>query len=78
MSYHFSKVLNDSFEEAIDKVTRELKEEGFGILTEIDVKETFKRNWILISGNTGSLAHVILKWPIRQFLQKVRLEQCFL
>lgn len=43
MSYHFSKVLDDSFDEAIDKVTKELKEEGFGILTEIDVKETFKK-----------------------------------
>jgi uncharacterized protein (DUF302 family) len=43
MSYYFSKVLDDSFEEAIDKVTKELKEEGFGILTEIDVKETFKK-----------------------------------
>lgn len=43
MSYYFSKVLDDSFEGAIDKVTRELKEEGFGILTEIDVKETFKK-----------------------------------
>lgn len=35
MSYYFKKVLDDSFEEAIDKVTKELKEEGFGILTEI-------------------------------------------
>ncbi|WP_339648127.1 DUF302 domain-containing protein [uncultured Salegentibacter sp.] len=43
MSYYFSKVLNDSFDEAIDKVTKELKEEDFGILTEIDVKETFKK-----------------------------------
>lgn len=43
MSYYFSKVLDDSFEVAIDKVTKELKEEGFGILTEIDVKETFKK-----------------------------------
>ncbi|HET8885798.1 MAG TPA: DUF302 domain-containing protein [Salinimicrobium sp.] len=43
MSYYFSKVLDNSFEETIDKVTKELKEEGFGILTEIDVKETFKK-----------------------------------
>lgn len=43
MSYYFSKVLDDPFEEAVEKVTRELKEEGFGILTEIDVKETFKK-----------------------------------
>ena len=43
MSYYFSKILPDSFEGAIDKVTKELKEEGFGILTEIDVRETFKK-----------------------------------
>lgn len=43
MDYYFSKILDNSFEEAIDKVTKELKEEGFGILTEIDVKETFKK-----------------------------------
>lgn len=42
MNYYFSKVLDNSFEEAIEKVTKELKEEGFGILTEIDVKQTFK------------------------------------
>jgi uncharacterized protein (DUF302 family) len=43
MSYHNSKIINSSFEEAIIKVTDELKKEGFGILTEIDVKETFKK-----------------------------------
>ncbi|MFQ5797024.1 MAG: DUF302 domain-containing protein, partial [Candidatus Bipolaricaulia bacterium] len=43
MSYYFSKVLNLSFDEAISKVTDELKKEGFGILTEIDVKETLKK-----------------------------------
>jgi len=44
MSYYFNKVLkNTSFDEAIEKVTGELKKEGFGVLTEIDVKETFKK-----------------------------------
>ena len=43
MSYYFSKTLDTSFDDAIDKVTKELKKEGFGILTEIDVKETFKK-----------------------------------
>ena len=32
-----------SFEKAIEKVTEELKKEGFGILTEIDIKATFKK-----------------------------------
>ena len=44
MSYYFNKVLeNTSFDEAIEKVTIELKKEGFGVLTEIDVKETLKK-----------------------------------
>lgn len=43
MSYYFSKILvGCSFEEAVQKVSVELKKEGFGVLTEIDVKETFK------------------------------------
>jgi uncharacterized protein (DUF302 family) len=43
MSYYFSKITNASFEEALSKVADELKKEGFGILTEIDVKETLKK-----------------------------------
>ncbi len=43
MSYYFSKIVNASFDEAVAKVTIELKDEGFGILTEIDVKETLKK-----------------------------------
>ena len=43
MSYYFSKEVQLSFQEAIDKATDELKKEGFGILTEIDVKETLKK-----------------------------------
>ena len=41
--YHEKKLKNISFDEAIERVTDALKEEGFGILTEIDVKETLKR-----------------------------------
>ena len=43
MSYYFTKKLSASFDEAIEKVTEELENEGFGILTEIDVKETLKK-----------------------------------
>ncbi len=43
MSYHFSKTTRLSFDEAITRVTEALKKEGFGVLTEIDVKETLKR-----------------------------------
>jgi uncharacterized protein (DUF302 family) len=43
MSYYFTKTLNKTFDEAIQRVTEELKKEGFGILTEIDVKSTLKK-----------------------------------
>lgn len=43
MSYYFSKNVNVDFDTAISTVTEELKKEGFGILTEIDVKETLKK-----------------------------------
>lgn len=43
MKYYFSKKVNLDFDKAIDKVTDELKKEGFGVLTEIDVKKTLKK-----------------------------------
>ncbi len=43
MTYYFSKTKKASFEEALEAVKNELKEEGFGILTEIDVRETLKK-----------------------------------
>jgi uncharacterized protein (DUF302 family) len=43
MEYYFSKTITDSFENAIQKVTEALKTEGFGIITEIDIKETLKK-----------------------------------
>ncbi len=42
MSYHFSKTLQLSMDAAAAKVTETLKQEGFGILTEIDVQKTLK------------------------------------
>ncbi|MBK9096733.1 MAG: DUF302 domain-containing protein [bacterium] len=43
MQYGFSKTVDMSYEQAIEKVTAELKKEGFGVLTSIDVKETLKQ-----------------------------------
>jgi uncharacterized protein (DUF302 family) len=43
MSYYLTKTVNISYPETLERVTDELKKEGFGILTEIDVKETLKK-----------------------------------
>lgn len=45
MSYYYNKFLhNTTFEEVLEKVTKRLKAEGFRVLTEIDVQDTFKKN----------------------------------
>jgi uncharacterized protein (DUF302 family) len=43
MEYYFSKTIATSFENAVQKVTEALRTEGFGILTEIDIKATLKK-----------------------------------
>ncbi len=43
MSYYFGKTLEGKFDSVIEKVTEELKKEGFGVLTEIDVTATLKK-----------------------------------
>lgn len=68
MSYYFSKTVHDDFDTAIDNVTEELKKEGFGILTEIDVKQTLKkkldvdfRRYKILGACNPHFAHEALK-----------------
>lgn len=42
MNYYFSKIIEMPFDEAINHITEKLQKEGFGIITEIDVRSTFK------------------------------------
>jgi len=41
--YGFNVKFNGSFDDAVTRVTEELQKEGFGVLTEIDVKATMKK-----------------------------------
>lgn len=43
MDYYYSVTLSSSFDEAIERVTEELQKQGFGILTDIDIKATLKK-----------------------------------
>ncbi len=68
MSYYFSKTLPVGFDEAVQRSIEGLKREGFGIITEIDVKETFKkkinvdfRNYRILGACNPILAHEALK-----------------
>ena len=42
MKYYIEKTTNYSFDDAVEKVTEELKKEGFGVLSEIDIHEKLK------------------------------------
>lgn len=69
MGYYFGKVIeNSSFDDVIIKVTEELKKEGFGIMTTIDVKETLKskldvdfKKYTILGACNPHAAHKILK-----------------
>jgi len=43
MAYHISRTVSGGFEETVQRVVEALKKEGFGVLTEIDVKTTLKK-----------------------------------
>ena len=43
MAYYFLKTLNIAFDEALERVVKSLKTEGFGVLTDIDVQATLKK-----------------------------------
>jgi len=64
MKYGHTKQLKISFDEAISRVKEELPKEGFGILTEIDVKATMKKkldvdydNYIILGACNPDFAH---------------------
>ena len=67
MSYYFAKTLPLGFDEAVRHTIDALKQQGFGIITEIDVKETFKkklgidfRNYRILGACNPTLAHEAL------------------
>jgi uncharacterized protein (DUF302 family) len=67
MKYYISKTLNTDFENAIEQVKAALKEEGFGVLTEIDVRKTMKekldidfREYRILGACNPALAHKAL------------------
>jgi uncharacterized protein (DUF302 family) len=67
MTYYFAKEIDLDFDEAIIRVTEELKKEGFGVLTEIDVKATLKkkldadfRNYRILGACNPPFAHQAL------------------
>jgi uncharacterized protein (DUF302 family) len=69
VEYYFNTILKTSFEEVLRRVAEELKKEGFGILTEIDVKETMKkklgadfRNYRILGACNPSFAHQALQY----------------
>jgi uncharacterized protein (DUF302 family) len=43
MSYYFSKKVYGDFGQVVDRVVESLKQDGFGVLTEIDVKDTLHK-----------------------------------
>ena len=63
-NFGFGKAVDGTFDEAVERVTEELKKEGFGVLTEIDVAATLKEKlgedmppYRILGACNPSLAH---------------------
>lgn len=68
MTYYFAKTLTSGFDDAVRRTMEALKQEGFGIITEIDVKDTLKkkinvdfRNYRILGACNPTLAHEALQ-----------------
>jgi uncharacterized protein (DUF302 family) len=68
MTYYFSKKLPVGFDEAVRRTVEALKAEGFGVITEIDVRDTLKkkidvefRNYRILGACNPALAHEALQ-----------------
>jgi uncharacterized protein (DUF302 family) len=68
MSYYFAKTLPVGFDEALQRTRDALQKEGFGVITEIDVKSTFKaklgiefRNYRILGACNPGLALLALQ-----------------
>lgn len=67
MSYYFSKLLDTSFDEAITRTKSALQQEGFGVISEIDIRQTLKtkigaefRPYLILGACNPALAHEAL------------------
>jgi len=68
MTYYFARTLPLAFDAAVRRTTEALKQEGFGIITEIDVKDTLKkkinvdfRDYRILGACNPTLAHEALR-----------------
>jgi uncharacterized protein (DUF302 family) len=68
MSYYFAKTLSVPFDDAVSRTLAGLQAEGFGVITEIDIKETLKkkldidfRRYRILGACNPALAHEALQ-----------------
>ena len=91
MSYYHAKTISASFEEAVSRTKEALKAQGFGVITEIDVRDTLKkkidvdfRPYRILGACNPALAHEALQLedkvgtmlPCNVVVQEVRPGQC--
>lgn len=76
MAYYFNTTLRTAFEDAVARTVLALKAEGFGIISDIDVRKLCKRRWALPFALIGSSGLVTQNWRTKPFSWKTRSVPC--
>jgi len=68
MTYYFSRIIEGGFDEVVGRTREALKQEGFGVITEIDVQATLKtkidvdfRRYLILGACNPAMAHEALQ-----------------
>src|SRR4029078_5397296 len=76
MTYYFSKTLDAGFDDGGERTNKALNQEGFGIITEIDVKETLRKKLGIEFRNYTILGACNPRWRMRRSRSRTRWEPC--
>lgn len=76
MSYYLGRMLSLSFDAAVARTMDALKKEGFGVISDIDIKETLKKKIGVDYPSYRILGHATRRWLTKRSSSKTKSARC--